>query len=497
MANKTIKLSVLGLLLIMFMSVAMATEVTEDTTSEVTIPSIETTDNTVISDENINTYSEDTVEDSTADQYTFANQTLDITGNNYDGQTLTILENVNVTSSNNMQLSNTEFIVSGDNVNITGLKIINSNSKPIVITVTGANVNIKDNNISLYCLEAVETRAITVLNTNNVEISNNTVSVKAVPQAAGWTNETGEWVENMKVSGIKIQNSHDITIDSNVLSLTNSTTTGEYWSTADVITIKNSNDTIISNNDIAANGSDYIYGVSAVNFNNNITVFNNTIQLTGTNYICGVQYSSTSNSKASYNKVNGTCTAISGLCPSYEAFAYGIISITGTYGAATSEATGNIIENNDVTLDSTIAYAYELSNAENNIINNNTANVTGNVVMALGIYNSSNCNITGNTFTVTGNTRDLNSGIYEAISPVTTGIKIVDFSSNILIDSNVILVSDTIVNGGTYCVIVEAYCTSMDVTYNSLTASNPPLPDRHGDETILDESYSVNTEGNY
>lgn len=402
------------------------------------------------------------------DTYTFTNTTLDITGNSYDGHELTILDNVNVTSSNHMQLSNTVFKIIGNNVNISGLTFKNFDNSPIVFTVIGSNVNITNNFINLTNVQALETKGVSIKNSSNVRVSNNTIYLAGVPQAAGWTNETGEWVENMKVSGIKAETSTGITINNNILTIT-ATETGETASSTDAITIKTCNDSQVENNTITIDGSDYIYGISATTFNNNIRVFNNTVYLTGKNYICGVQFSSTSNSRAKLNRVYGNCTATSGACPSFEAFAYGVIDLTGTWGASTSEAVGNIIEDNYVELDSTIAYAYELSNTDQTQVLNNNATITGNVVMGLGIYNSTNSNITGNKFNITGNTRTLNSSIYEAVPPETTGIKLVGDTTNIRITGNTITVKDSNLST-VYSIILE--CSGNRVINNALTSIN-------------------------
>lgn len=471
MANSFKKLSLLGLLLIMFMSVSMAAEVTEDTTNEVTIPSTETIEETT---EVVET---DTVEQvAQTRSYNSINTDTVINDSTWDNQVYNVTSNVKITT-NITQSNNIAFNLNGNNITIDGLNVVNDNTTPICISIASGSNNIKiiNNNITINNNASTETRAVYMFNATNVCVTNNTFDIRAVPQSSGWDNSTGVWLENMKVSAVKEELSNKVTINNNVITVSKSVSSGDYFSSTDAITVKKSENSLIDNNTITMSGSAYLYAISASYYCNNITVNSNIINLTGNNYICGIQLSSTSNSKVRNNQISGTCTATSGACPSYEAFAYGIISVTGTWGASTSEAVGNIIENNNVTLDSTVAYSYELSNTENNIIHNNTATVTGNVVMALGIYNSSNNNITDNTFTVTGNTTTLNGFIYEAVYPVTTGIKIVcdenDTSQYNIISGNDIDVQDPN-NTNIYSIILETNVNNNTVIENHLRAGD-------------------------
>jgi len=470
--SKLLKSILLGMLLVLCMSVTMAAEVTEDTTSEVTIPSEENSyDNT------LNNIESDNVEQFTQTRsYNPISTDTVINDSTWDNQAYDVTSNVKITT-NITQSNNIAFRLNGNNITIDGLNIVNDNTTPICISIASGSSDIKiiNNNIAINNNASTETRAVYMFNATNVCVTNNTFDICAVPQSSGWDNSTGVWLENMKVSAVKEELSNKVTINNNVITVSKSVSSGDYFSSTDAITVKKSENSLIDNNTITMSGSAYLYAISASYYCNNITAINNIINLTGNNYICGIQFSSTSNSKARNNQIIGTCTATSGACPSYEAFAYGIISLTGTWGASTSEAVGNIIENNNVTLDSTVAYSYELSNTENNIIHNNTATVTGNVVMALGIYNSSNNNITDNTFTVTGNTTTLNGFIYEAVYPVTTGIKIVcdenDTSQYNIISGNDIDVQDPN-NTNIYSIILETNVNNNTVIENHLRAGD-------------------------
>lgn len=468
MANKTIKISLLGLLLIMFMSVAMAAEVTEDTTNEVAIPSTETIEETtkVVETENIEQVTQ-------TRSYNPINTDTVINDSTWDNQVYDVSSNVKITT-NISQSNNVAFNLNGNNITIDGLNIVNDETQPLCINITSGSydINILNCNITMVNTEESQAFGIYMENSSNVSISNSNISLSAVSQPLYIYNSSTGWYDySLKVASIVVDSSSNVTIDNNKFYLTNSTVVPtSNGGTGNVILMQNgANNISVTNNNIEAENYPYTYAISSA-YSNNIYVENNTISLTGTNYICGVQFSSTSNSIARRNTITGTCSAVSGTTASYEAFAYGIISITGTWGAPASEAVGNIICNNDVTLDSTIAYAYELSNAEDNILCNNTANVNGTAVMALGIYNSTNCNITGNTFDVYGHSDSLNDSIYDAVYPETTGIKIVDDDSdNIRITFNTITVTES-TNNVTFAIILEDVDGNY-VTNNTLKSS--------------------------
>lgn len=499
MANKTIKISLLGLLLIMFMSVAMAAEVTQDTTNEVTTPSIDTIEATT--PEVVDVESDVTTEEETGSScpinptntasvtpdtnLTVQNDTTyDFSGTfnnkNYNFDNLDTV--VFTSSANNAIFYNTTFTLSGKNIKISNLVFNNTNTNGNPITITSTNVScISGNTINVFKNVSEETFGINVINSNYTCVCGNTINEVGVPQMMGW--ETG--VGAIKFSGIVFNNVNTSCIKGNTLNLQNVTTAYPFgYSTMEAITVKggSQNDTV-KQNVITVTGSEYIYAISLSEFDNNITVEENNITLTGSNYICGVQLSSVTNSTVRKNKIEGTCSEESGQGASYEAFAYGVAVLTGTWGASTSEATGNIVEYNDVTLDSTVAYAYELSNADNTIIQYNNATVTGNVVMALGIYNSSYNNINNNIFIVTGNTRTLNDSIYEAVWPVTTGIKINETSYNNTIENNIITVTDSVTNY--YAVVLVG-------TINSTVMNNELNGSRNGNNAVSWRNNNVN-----
>lgn len=486
MVGKLSKSILLGLLLVLCMSVATAADVSDGTANEVEVPSIDTVDEsaTEVAGDSFScdcgcSVTIPTKEVTTTQTQSITNisnmnkandTTYDFSGTftgvniNYDN-----VNNVVFTSTNNdATFINSTITINGDNIIISNLVFDNTNTTGNPLTITGSsNVAVNNNNFTVYKNIQEETYAINFINSNTSVVTNNNVNMAGAPQGVNWA--AGGVVA---FSGIVFSNVNDSYIDSNNLTIINSVPVDVTdYSTMESITVRSaSQDDVISRNKINITGSNYIYGISTSENSKNLMICKNNVTMTGTNLVSGIQLSSTNDSKVCSNKINGICTAESGNTTSKEAFAYGITVLTYTWHPPASEAVGNIICNNNVTLNSTVAYAYELSIADNTIIRNNKATVTGNVVMALGIYNSTNCNITGNTFTVTGNTTSLNGGIYEAVYPVTTGIKIVDANSqNNIISNNTITVTE-LTNTTTYTVVFDG-AVNNNVTYNNLTAT--------------------------
>ena len=285
------------------------------------------------------------------------------------------------------------------------------------------------------------------------------------------------------VSGIMINNTNNTDVTYNNVTVNSTALTAAYtYSTFDgIVVINNSQNDNIEYNNVSVNGSEYIYGISLSYYVDSININYNAIKVNGSNHVAGIQASSTTNSKIKGNNILGNCTATSGTTASAEAFAYGIILSTELYQSSVSESYYNEIKDNTINLNSTIAYAIELNNADYNNITSNTVNVYGNVVMDLGIYNSSYINVTNNNFYASGNTITLNPYIYEAIYPVTTGIKINQTSDHIFIKNNDITVIDSANGVTSYAVILED-CDDSEVQNNNLLVNIfTPTPQDYDD----------------
>lgn len=493
MTKKFIGFLVLMVLLLTATAVS-ATDASDNTTT--ISNNIDTTTTTDVEQEysiinEPNTITDEQIESETSnmdieeDDYTFANETLDITGNNYDGHTLTLLDNVNVLSSNNMQLTGTAFVVNGNNVNITGLTIVNNNFNTVAITVTGSDVNIIGNNITVNKSESGQTKAIVINGTENVEVSDNTIIVSGVPQEDEWisiTSTPSHSVDIPKVDGIEVWNSTNIRIVTNNITITNSSTpTGN--ATAKAIVINNNTSySTVSENNITISGFEYIHAISLCYKINRVNVTYNSIELTGINYINGINLLYVTNSNLLYNNITGECFNITQNPVSGESLAYGINLLTEDTIFADVETIGNTVNHNNINLNSTITYGVELCLTTYNEISYNNMSLNGTVVVGIGMIMSESNNMEYNTIKVKSDYKDL-AEVYELIPPTfTTGVYIYLESYDNYVNYNKILIEES-ADSGIYTVVIE--CDDNDVSENYLTSiSDTTLT---GDDAVLDE----------
>ncbi len=511
MNGKVTKGIFLGLLLMLCMSVAVAADVSEDATTDVSISDevqesnnglveqdLEYTTNNQLPSRSVNPTNYEAVSQSDAANLTVIDDTLyDFDGAYYNiNYNFDNLDTVVFTSTRNSAIFyNSTFTLNGENIRVSNLKFNNYNTNGNPIDITANNSEIINNEFTVFKNVEEETFAIKATDSTDLTVDNNYVNVTGVPQVMGW--ETGEG--KVKLSGIVFDGVDTSIINNNRMFIQNCSEAYPFgYSTMEAITVRGrSNDTNVTGNTIMVKGSEYIYAISLSEFDDAILVENNYINLNGSNYVCGIQLASVTNSIVDYNTINGVCESVSGSGASYEAFAYGITVLTTAWRPPASEATGNVVDSNTITLYSTVAYAIELSNADYTQVTNNNGTVTGNVVMGLGIYNSTSVYIVGNKFLVYGNTITLNDSIYEAVYPVTTGIKMNDMSSDIFVSDNIINVTDTNNTVDTYCVIVDPDCDWVEVCYNTLNATN--VVSKTGDNatySYIDDVFVVNIHDN-
>ena len=411
------------------------------------------------------------------------------------GGSITITAPIVFTSTSTATFEDTQFIINSNDVTIKNLIIENDDgTSGAAISSTGYdNIEVINNSISVTKTTAGETFGIKISNSNNTTVCINSIAVTGLPQSMGWDNSTGVWLGAIQHSGIVYSNVNNSRISLNNVTVKSSTDYPPFdYTTVEGITVKGgSENTTVKYNTVNTTGSEFNYGISLSQFVNSITVNNNTITINATNHLCGIQATATTNSLFKGNKIYGNCTLRNVTTASYEAFSYGIVLSTDTYQASSSETYSNDIEDNEITLNSTVSYGIELNNVEDTKVINNTVNVTGNVVMALGIYNSSDINITENTFYSTGDTITLNQYIYEAIYPTTTGIKINETSDNILIYDNTIDVTENNNSVTSYAVILED-CNNSDVTNNNIQVNGQSPSQPPYDEFVLDNGINNN-----
>jgi hypothetical protein len=359
--------------------------------------------------------------------------------------TATNKQNVIFTSTTGAKLTNSAFALSGTNLQISNLEFENTNTNN-PITITGSTNVIINNNIIKNRRETYgDTFGIYVATSNYVTVTGNTVNVTSYPQGMNWFGPNYLYGAPT-VSGIQINNTNYTDVTYNTVGVNSTLTSAAFtYSTFDgIVVINNSQNDNINYNTIYVNGSEYIYGIALSYYVSNMNINYNYITVNGTNHVAGIQAASTTNSKIKGNTIVGNCTATSGTTASQEAFAYGIVLSTELYQSPTCETYENEVKSNDISLNSTIAYGIQLNNADYNNVSTNIVHTYGNVTMGIGMYNSSYNNIKNNDLVITGETRTLDSDIYDAIYPETTGIKINETSSNNDITGNYIYVVDDV-----------------------------------------------------
>ncbi len=505
MKGKLTKSIFLALLLVLCMSVAVAADVSENTAGDVaTTPDTDTatvdaqtvdTVQSTIMDNNVNKQDETQPRHVPGDNYTFANETLDITSDEYDGHTLTLLDNVNVMSSTNQALSNIAFTVQGTNVLIQGLNITNINQNNVVINVlnNSRNVHILNNNITTISDDTtnpVEVKAITINGTNISQINGNNIYVAGVPQNDTWiriTETPSHSVDIPKVDAIEIWNSENINVLNNVITVTNTTIPETLnYSTAKGIVINNyTKDSLVDNNNITMDGYNYIHAISLCNQVTGITVSNNNIQMNGTNYINGVYLHYVTYSYITNNHISGRCFNTTTNPVSNESLAYGVNVITeDLLNQPYAESVGNFIRYNTINLTSTIVYGVELCFTNDNTVSYNWMYLNGSVVNGIPMVMSENNIIEHNLIKIKSFYSDLRN-VTEFIRPkFTTGIRVYVACEGNEINYNSILVDEEN-DSDIHAIVMEwEYNT---VSYNQLTAiSDGTLT---GNNAVSDEEY--------
>ncbi|MDO5825638.1 MAG: hypothetical protein Q4Q22_04600, partial [Methanosphaera sp.] len=406
--------------------------------------------------------------------------------------------NVIITSTTGAKLTNTAITLSGTNLQISNLKFENTNTNNPISITNSENVIINDNTITYRKETSGDTFVIYVAMSNYITITENQVNVTAYPQPMNWVKipDTVLYPNYgfTRVSGILLNNTNytDVTYNTVNVNSTSNTVDHTISSTFDGISvINNSQSDIINNNNVNVNGSEYMYGISLSYYLISMTVNNNVITVNGTNHVAGIQATSTTESEFKSNTITGNCTATSGSTMSLEAFAYGIILSTELYQSPVCETYNNEVDNNIINLNSTIAYGIELNNADYNNVTNNNVHTYGNVTMGIGLYNSSYNDLSGNTLIISGDTRELNPYIYDAIYPVTTGIKVNETSNYNLIYGNTIEVTEDNITVTPYAVILED-CNYSEVMLNQIEVNEETTSDPYYNEFVLD-----NGVGNY
>ena len=244
------------------------------------------------------------------------------------------------------------------------LKLLNN-----VINYAGATTGWEVNNV------------IRVSTSNNIAVSANKVKAKLVSAPVGWTEVpagSGNWVSSSISEGIVISDSENVTFDVNNVNVTYDNVTGED-DTIYTVDFKNTDNAVISNNNISSTGNSYIYGIILTGDNFNID--GNNVTSVGNYYANGIDIEGTATGVVKNNNID-----VKSLVSAYAIYSgmngqdvvanYTNNNISGNsyniFGMSVGDVKSNIVKNN-ITLDGnyTTGIAYrgvEASIKENRVI---------------------------------------------------------------------------------------------------------------------------------
>ena len=227
-------------------------------------------------------------------------------------------------------------------------------------------------------------------------------------------------------SAISVTGSENI-INSNIITVRNSTTGTGTISVIDLASRTKSSGNTVNSNTIVAESTGYLYGINLGSNTDANTINSNNIKLSSDVYTAGIQigYSPAKDNTINSNTINLTSP-----------IAYGVLA-----SAYEGEITGTTVNSNKVYISANQGVGIELcgSNPEtikDATINSNTIVVDGNYCIGIAV-SGSDIDVNENTITVTGRRNDTDETSYDIIKPTTSGIILYN-SENIEALNNVI-----------------------------------------------------------
>ena len=297
-----------------------------------------------------------------------------------------------------------------DNISFVNVKLNNT-----VIFNTDGNT-LRNSKITKTFTDALA-REVYITGNNNL-VENNVIDITGPSAPVDYT----VYPNLSPVIGIAVMSNNNIVQYNNV---TYTDTRVGFDGSSDLITVSGvlgkAEDNLVTNNNLKAVGSGYIYGLNlGVNANkNNLT--NNTLNITSSYYSYGLnilQVPMTDNT-IQYNKIYLKA----------DDTAYG--ALANIWGAP--EASNFRISNNDMSVEAVNAYGMQIAGSDyfaitfkNINITSNVINVTGTYAMGVGLSLTDNVYLYNNTLNIIGQTNQTNTASWDTVQPTTTGV----YSSN-------------------------------------------------------------------
>ena len=315
----------------------------------------------------------------------------------------------------NATIFNNTIAVNGD-VNGTSFAIHAETADNLIINGNNIDFEAKGNGSDI-------TNAIRVIDSNNVNIVNNTIVAKIPSVPVSYDPIT--WKSTVMSEGIHVSGFTNLTIDSNNILVEYNNASGSY-DTIYALDIAG-NKANIKNNNITTKGHTYTYGINIVG--EDMTIDSNTINsISDNNYANAIQIGKDSTGIINHNKVFVDSPVV----------AYGI------YSSDWSNRTNNVTyKYNVVTGKSAYVYGIYVSGHNESLLSNDIS-LTGN--FTTGVASSAdNLAMNGTIIVAAGNNIGNASKCGDSIIAETTGIKIVRGNASIT-ESSVQTTGDYAVN---------------------------------------------------
>ena len=362
----------------------------------------------------------DTITFSESMGYRFTNIDKNITVTSRENVVLTdvcisLNEGSSGTTIKNLNMENSiyTFRINADNILLTNnnIKLTNTQSIPIVsmqISDTD-NVRLENNNIEAYATSS--TYNILILNNNNLQLTNNTITLKTRETTVFWNDQMVGLYDG---SNIEIRESQNIKLEGNTIKTESLGYNTPYGTIVNIHSLK-TNSLQLTNNQITTTAYQYAYGI--VLDNTNATLTKNNINSNAVNYANALTIQN-STTQTKENTLNTTANL--------------------SYPLYIVNTDNNLIENNNIYGDGNYNYAIEIYNSKDNTITKNNINLNGEYTLGIGIAQSSTgTQITQNTITTQGSKDgEIKCGDYIPCENV--GIKLIENSQNTNINSNTI-----------------------------------------------------------
>ena len=261
--------------------------------------------------------------------------------------------------------------------------------------------------------------AIYLYNADGAIVNGNKFDLDLVSADVAWIEVpvgSGNWISAPISEGIVVEDSDNVSFDSNTVSTNFTDVITSYgYDTIYSVDFKNSNNAVITNNEITSVGKDYIYGI--ILSGNDFTIRANNITSIGEYYANGIDIEGPATGIVENNGV----LVISGTS------AYGIYS--GMNGADVSaNYSGNEISGNAYNI-----FGMSVGDVDSNIVNN-FINLKGNYTTGIA-YRGSKLTIADNNV-VLESSEVGNESIWEGFGVEAVGIKVI--KGNVNINNNII-----------------------------------------------------------